>query len=63
MPCICPAVFSQSEDALERPGELTQNNEDRQENEETFTAPEGREDGGGDEQENTEPEPNEYQHQ
>ncbi|KAK3568178.1 hypothetical protein QTP86_034543 [Hemibagrus guttatus] len=56
-------VFSQSEDAGERPGELTQNNEDGQENEETFTATERREDGGGDEQENTEPELNEYQHQ
>lgn len=62
MSCICPTVFSQTEDGGERPGELTQNNEDCQEPEETFSTTE-RKDDREDEEENTEPEPNEYQHQ
>ncbi|XP_060730737.1 telomerase Cajal body protein 1 [Tachysurus vachellii] len=56
-------VFSQAEDGGERPGKLTQNNEDCQEPEETFSTTERKDDVGEDEEGNTEPEPNEYQHQ
>lgn len=63
MPCICPTVFSQLEEAGERPGELTQRDEEWHENDETTTAMERKEDEGGDEQENTDTEPTAYQHQ
>lgn len=56
-------VFSQLEEAGERPGELTQRDEEWHENDETTTAMERKEDEGGDEQENTDTEPTAYQHQ
>ncbi|MCJ8731418.1 hypothetical protein PDJAM_G00199370 [Pangasius djambal] len=56
-------VSKVSEDAGERPGELIQRDEEWQETEETITVTERKEDEGGDEQENTDTEPTEYQRQ
>lgn len=63
MPCICPTVFCQSEDAGETPGELTERDEERQENAETIAATERKEVEGGDELGSTDTEPTDYQPQ